>query len=180
MDHRLRWLLDLVAILGWVCWELVQHRNARLPPRPNTPVLPFPLTRTKRGLVAVLVWRIGMQDKVRRALGHRTTLRFVRTWAELQDLVLHTPPSTILADPIADPRGDPEWHIRMFSEAWGIPVVLYAEFTPEVASFLLNMVQKGIRQVIFHRFDDNPARFAEVVESERRRPPPREPPLRAA
>jgi len=120
-----------------------------------------------------------MEDQARRALGDRTTLRFVRTWAELQDVVIRTPPSAILADPLADPRGDPEWHIRMFAQAWAIPVVMYSEFTRESASLLLNMGHSGVRDVIFHRVDDNAARFAHVVDWERR-PPPREPPLRVA
>ncbi|HEV8400297.1 MAG TPA: hypothetical protein VGQ18_10730 [Gemmatimonadales bacterium] len=179
MDHRLRWLLDLVATCGWVCWELVKHRHAQH--------ARLRLVRVKRGLVAVLVSRMGMRDKARRALGDRTNLRFVRTWAELQDVVIREGPSTILADPRADLRGDPEWHIKMFAEAWGIPVVLYAEVTPELASVLLSQTFTGIRDVIFHRFDDNPARFQQVVTWERPLPPrepphhpPHHPPLKAA
>jgi len=101
----------------------------------------------------------------------------------LQQVVMRDAPTTILVDPLADLRGDPDWHIRMFAEGWGIPVVLYTEVTPECANKLLNWVHTGIRHVIFHRFDDNPARFQQVVTWERRQPPrepPYHPPLKAA
>ena len=179
MDHRLRWLLDLVLTGGWAWWELVRYRNAQLPP--GTPVIPFPIDRVKRGVVAVLVSRMGMRDRVQRALGDRTTLCFVRTWSELEDVVMRTSPCTILADPLADLRGDPEWHIGMLSEAWGVPVVLYTEFTRETvrSSTLHNLAHKGIRHIIFYEFDDDAERFMAVLNWDRR-PPPREPPLRAA
>lgn len=56
-----------------------------------------------------------------------------------------------------------------------VPVVLYTVLTPEVTGSLRRLSACGIHHVVFHRYDDNPARLREVCEWG-----PSEPPLRAA
>jgi len=166
----IRWLLDLVVTLAFIYWHRSRERPAlRLVPRSATPVKRIVPART--GLVAVLVSRPAMEQRVLRALGEFTTLRFTKTWAELQEVVMRRPPSAILADPLADGSGDAQATLARFSHLWRIPVVLYTHLSPECAHILTGLGQSGIRHVIFWRFDDDADRFVEVVPWERDEPP---------
>jgi len=166
----IRWLLDLVLIVAFIYWQRSRERPAlRLVPRSTTPVQR--IVRARTGLVAVLVSQPAMEQRVLRALGDYTTLRFTKTWAELQEVVMRRSPSTIMADPLADRGGDFEATLARFTRLWRIPVVLYTPLTPECAHILVELGQSGIQHVIFHRVDDNPDRFIEVIPWERDEPP---------
>jgi len=112
-----------------------------------------------------------MEDRVRRALGGRATLRFTSTWAELQQVVALVAPSAIVADPAADWRGDPEQHLALFSDEWRLPVILYTTLTPQIAGVLLRLGVHRISRVIFHRLDDAPRRFIDAIDWDRGGPP---------
>ena len=185
-DNLLKSLLDFAVAVGWVCWErLMEWRDARhaRAVEPSVPVLRLETWRVmlaktprsmrselrlvrlvNRGVVAVLVPQSHMAERVRRALGARTSLCFTSTWAELQDVVARVSPSAIIADPVADERGDPVRHLAQFSQGSRIPVVLYIRLTPATAAMLLRLGHAGIRDVIFYQYDDAPPRFAAAVD----------------
>lgn len=184
-DNLLKSLLDLVVAVGWVCWErLMEWRDARhaRAVEQNLPVLrletwrvmlaksPRPMrvelrrVRVNKGVVAVLVPQSQMAERVRWALGARTSLCFTSTWAELKDVVARVSPSAIIADPLADESGDPARHLAQFSQGWRIPVVLYARLTPPSAGMLLRLGQAGIHDVIFYQHDDAPPRFVAAFD----------------
>jgi len=179
-DLLLKWLLDLLVAVAWACWNRLtasqeEHRARAL--EQERPVLRLETRQLKRQLkrfptvVAVLVSQSGMEDRVRRALGGRAILRFTSTWAELQQVVAHTAPSAIVADPAADWRGDPEQHLALFSDEWRLPVILYTTLTPQIAGVLLRLGAHRISRVIFHRLDDAPRRFVDAIDWDRGGPP---------
>jgi len=173
-------LLDVLVAVAWACWNRLmasqeEHRAGAL--EHQRPALRLE-TRQVKGfptVVAVLVSESGMEDRVRRALGGRATLRFASTWAELQQVVAYMAPSAIVADPAADWRGDPEQHLALFSDEWRLPVILDTALSPQIAGVLLRLCVHRISHVIFHRLDDAPRRFVDASGWERGGPP-----LRAA
>lgn len=177
----LKSLLDLLVALAWACWDRLtasqDERRARAAERerPVRRLDPWRVRRFTTHVVAVLVSQSGMEERVRRALGGRANLRFTSTWAELQQLVARVAPSAIVADPVADWRGDPERHLARFSGEWRIPVVLYTALTPQSAAVLLRLPGRRIRHVILHRYDDAPCRFVDAIDWDTSGPP-----LRAA
>jgi hypothetical protein len=185
-QNLLKSLLDFVVAVGWACWErLMEWRDTRHAPaaEQNLPVLRLEtwrvmLAKTPRsmrgelrlvrlvnkGVVAVLVPQSQMAERVRSALGARTSLCFTSTWAELKDVVACVSPSAIIADPLADERGDPVRHLAQFSQGSRIPVVLYTRLTPPTAGMLLRLGHAGIHDVIFYQHDDAPPRFAAAFD----------------
>ncbi len=175
-DLLLKSLLDLLVAVAWTCWNRLrasqeEHRARAL--EHQRPVLRLETRQVKSfpTVVAVLVSQSGMEDRVRRALGGRATLRFTSTWAELQQVVALVAPSAIVADPAADWRGDPEQHLALFSDEWRLPVILYTTLTPQIAAVLLRLGVHRISRVIFHRLDDAPRRFIDAIDWDRGGPP---------
>lgn len=175
-DLLLKSLLDLLVAVAWACWNRLrasqeEHRARAL--EHQRPVLRLETRQVKSlpTVVAVLVSETGMEDRVRRALGGRATLRFTSTWAELQQVVALVAPSAIVADPAADWRGDPEQHLALFSDEWRLPVILYTTLTPQIAGVLLRLGVHRISRVIFHRLDDAPRRFIDAIDWDRGGPP---------
>ncbi len=140
------------------CWRVMLAKS----PRPMR-VEPRRVRRVNKGVVAVLVPQSQMAERVRWALGARTSLCFTSTWAELKHVVARVSPSAIIADPLADESGDPARHLAQFSQGWRIPVVLYARLTPPSAGMLLRLGQAGIHDVIFYQHDDAPPRFVAAL-----------------
>src|SRR4029077_4440471 len=162
LHNLLTSLLDLLVDVAWACWNRLRaSQDERRALEQERPVLRLETRRAKGfpTVVAVLVSQSGMEDRVRRALGGRATLRFASTWAELQQVVAYMAPFAIIADPAADWRGDPEQHLALFSDEWRLPVILYTTLTPQIAGVLLRLGAHRISHVIFHRLDDAPRRF---------------------
>jgi len=161
--------------MAWWWWDRLRalYDERRAAVEQKRLVLRLETRRVKRfpTVVAVLVSESGMEDRVRRALGGRATLRFASTWAELQQVVVYMAPSAIVADPAADWRGDPEQHLALFSDEWRLPVILYTTLTPQIAGVLLRLGAHRISHVIFHRLDDAPRRFVDAIDWDRGGPP---------
>jgi len=191
-DTLLKSLLDLLVAVVWACWDRLTERQderraraAELEPRVlrlapwrvmpvKTPrpmrVKPRRVRLVNTNAVAVLVSRSQMAERVRRAIGERTNLCCVSTWAELVQVVVRVAPSAIIADPCADESGDSARHLAWFSSGLRIPVVLYTCLTPRIAATLVRLGGSGIRHVIFYQYDDAPHRFAAALACESRGP----------
>ena len=174
-----RSLLDLAVAAVWTCWPRLSawwHRPVlRLDRSCVQPVRPRRERRLETGVVAVLVSRPAMAERVRRALAGRTRLCFTSTWDELQQVVTRVSPSAVFVDPVADRAGDPERHLARISGDWGVPVILYTTLTCESAASVLRLAGCRIRHVIFHGHDDEVRRLVAACEWG-----PSGPPLRAA
>lgn len=173
LQGMLVWSLLDIAVA--VCWSWWQRATAWR----DGPVLRLHTTRLDRrletGVVAVLVSRPAMAERLRDALGARARLAFTSTWDELQHVVARVSPSTVFADPAADGAGDPVGHLAHLSRDQGVPVILYTTLTPATAEHLLRLGGCGISHVVFHRYDDGARRLEALCDSG-----PSEPPLRAA
>jgi hypothetical protein len=179
VDHRLRWLLDLVLTGAWVWVELVWYRNVQPRPRLRLVTGSAAPARGRRrgrvnGVITILVSRREMEQRVRSALGPRAVVRVTTTWAELEQLIAGTRPLAVFADPLADPPGDPVGHLARLCRDRQMPLILYTTLTPDCAAHLIQLGQLGIRHVVFHRFDDNAERLNQIVDSQG---PPHSPPL---
>ena len=162
----MRWWLDVVTIAAWVWWERSRQ------PRP-LPVKPLGVGRFRRGVVVVFSSNPRIEVRTRLALGERTTLRFVRTWAELYEVVARTAPLTVFVDPLADRSEDPREHFARFAREWHFPIVVYTELVPQLAVMLLTMVYAGIRTILFARGDDDLDRIVDAVPWDLHEPPRR-------
>lgn len=168
-------LLDIAVAVGWSWWQRATAWR-------DGPVLRLQRSRVQgvtprleRRVVAVLVSRPAMAERLRDALGARARLAFTSTWDELQHVVARVSPSTVFADPAADGAGDPVGHLAHLSRDQGVPVILYTTLTPATAEHLLRLGGCGISHVVFHRYDDGARRLEALCDSG-----PSEPPLRAA
>ena len=134
---------------------------------------------SQKRIVAVLLSRPEMQNRLRSALGELTNrFIFTSTWADLLRVVDCESPDAIFADPLADPSGDPEHGLIKVAVVLHVPVILYTHLTPQLGDALLRLGRIGIRAIIVHRFDDEAARLVAAVDAVA--PPPSGPPSRAA
>lgn len=174
----MRWLFDVAAIVALVWWQRSRVWPAlRLVHGSGDPVKARQAQRPSHDMIAILVSRADMEARVRWALSWRATLRFTKTWAELEHVITQAPPLAVFADPLADETGDPVGHLERFSRERHVPVVLYTDLTPQLASKLLRLGQAGIPYVMFSRVDDGADRFNAVVDWNRVPPPRDGPPL---
>lgn len=104
--------------------------------------------------------------KLRRAVAARFTVVQAVAW----DAVLHTirarPVEIAVLDPLlsGEPSGQEIERLRLLFPS--LPLILYTSLTPQVAGVLLALGQRGIRHVVFSRFDDHPDRLRGVIEDE--------------
>ncbi|HXH63198.1 MAG TPA: helix-turn-helix domain-containing protein [Gemmatimonadales bacterium] len=103
-------------------------------------------------------------------LRRATTARFefvrAREWGQVLDIIRRLPVELAVIDPLlgGEPRGQEVERLRLLFPS--MPLILYTTLTPELATVLLSLGQRGIRQVIFARFDDHPARLRDALEQE--------------
>jgi AraC-like DNA-binding protein len=89
----------------------------------------------------------------------------VASWAELQFVVQHRRVHVVVADPAAggDVRVDVLESIRR--DFPSLPVVLYTQLAPASVQAMVRLARSGIEHVVLSRFDDEPGRFLELLES---------------
>jgi len=104
--------------------------------------------------------------KLRRAVAARFVVAHARSWDVVLSSIRSRPVEIAVVDPLlsGEPRGQEIERLRVLFPS--LPLILYSALTPQVAAVLLGLGQRGIRHVVFARFDDHPARLREVIESE--------------
>ena len=104
--------------------------------------------------------------KLRRAVAARFVVAHARSWDVVLSAIRSRPVEIAVVDPLlsGEPRGQEIERLRVLFPS--LPLILYSALTPQVAAVLLGLGQRGIRHVVFARFDDHPARLREVIESE--------------
>src|SRR3989441_6448162 len=116
-------------------------------------------------LVLAAVPEVQLQ-RLRRAAGVRFTFVRAASWDEVLAGIRARPleravrPRTRAGEPRAQ---ELERLRRRFPS---LPLILYTALTPQLAAVLLALGQRGIRHVIFVRYDDHPERLREVLERE--------------
>ncbi len=107
--------------------------------------------------------------KLRRATDARFGFVHARTWDEALSIIRGRPVELAVVDPLlsGEARGHEIERLRLLFPS--LPLLLYTSLTPQLAAALLTLGQRGIREVIFARFDDHPARLRELLAREQAR-----------
>ena len=116
-------------------------------------------------LVLAAVPEVQLQ-RLRRAAGVRFTFTRAATWSEVLAAIRARPVELAVIDPTlgGEPRAQELERLRLLFPS--LPLILYTALTPQLAAVLLALGQRGIRHVIFVRYDDHPERLREVLERE--------------
>jgi AraC-like DNA-binding protein len=104
--------------------------------------------------------------KLRRAAAARFTLARATSWGEALATIRSRPVELAVVDPLfaGSARAQEIERLRVLFPS--LPLILYTSLSPETAAVLLSLGQRGIRYVVFARYDDHPARLREVLGQE--------------
>jgi AraC-like DNA-binding protein len=110
-----------------------------------------------------------LHQKLRRAIDARFAFVHVRAWHTALDAIRSRPVELAVVDPqlSGEPRGQEIERLRVLFPS--LPLILYTTLTPRLASVLLVLGQRGIRHVVFARFDDHPGHLRSVFAHEEAR-----------
>ena len=106
---------------------------------------------------------------LRQARPARFALAPARTWGEALATIRTRPVELAVVDPLLAGRAS-ECEIERLRVMFpSLPFILYTTLTPETAAVLLALGQRGIRHVVFVRYDDYPAHLRRVLAEEEAR-----------
>src|SRR6266571_2766000 len=107
--------------------------------------------------------------ELRRAMPGRFAVMPARTWDEALAAIRTRPVELAVVDPLLAGRAS-ECEIERLRVMFpSLPFILYTTLTPETAAVLLALGQRGIRHVVFVRYDDYPAHLRRVLAEEEAR-----------
>lgn len=107
--------------------------------------------------------------KLRRSAAARFTLARACTWGEALTTIRSRPVELAVVDPLLQGSASAQEIERLRVLFPSLPLILYTTLSPETASVLLTLGQRGIRHVVFVRYDDHPLRLREVLGKEEAR-----------
>jgi len=87
------------------------------------------------------------------------------SWAELQSIVAHQGTDIVVADPAATGTIELETLEDLRRRYPSLPVVLYTQLSPGSIKAIVRLARSGVEHVVLSRFDDEPSRFLELLES---------------
>ena len=104
--------------------------------------------------------------KLRRAAAARFSLARATSWGEALATIRSRPVELAVVDPLfaGSARAQEIERLRVLFPS--LPLILYTSLSPETAAVLLTLGQRGIRYVVFARYDDHPTRLREVLGQE--------------
>jgi len=105
-------------------------------------------------------------------LGPDHSLTSVTGWTELHSVVTHRNVEIIVADPAAggtagraSSEGDLDELVDLRRHFPSLPIVVYTSLAPAGMKAIVRLARLGVEHVVLHRFDDEPRRFLELLES---------------
>ncbi len=104
--------------------------------------------------------------KLRRAAAARFSLARALTWGEALVTIRSRPVELAVVDPLLSGTPSAQEIERLRVLFPSLPLILYTSLTPETAAVLLTLGQRGIRHVVFARYDDHPVRLRDVLVQE--------------
>ena len=107
--------------------------------------------------------------KLRRAAAERFALARATTWGEALATIRTRPAELAVVDPLLAGRARVQEIERLRVLFPSLPLILYTSLSAETAAVLLTLGHRGIRHVVFARYDDHPTRLREVLEREEAR-----------
>ena len=106
---------------------------------------------------------------LRRARPARFALAPARTWGEALATIRTRPVELAVVDPLLAGRAS-ECEIERLRVMFpSLPFILYTTLTPETAAVLLALGRRGIRHVVFVRYDDSRVHLRRVLAEEEAR-----------
>ena len=104
--------------------------------------------------------------KLRRAAAMRFAFVRTPTWGEALAAIRSRPVELAVVDPLltGEARGQEIERLRVLFPS--LPLIMYTTLSPQTAAVLLTLGQRGIRHVVFARYDDHPTRLREVLAQE--------------
>lgn len=104
--------------------------------------------------------------RLRRAVAPRFALAHAGSWDAVLATIRSRPVEIAVVDPLlsGEARNQEIERLRLLFPS--LPLILYTSLTPQVAGVLLALGQRGIRHVVFARFDDHPERLRDVIGDE--------------
>ena len=102
---------------------------------------------------------------LRVVLGSEHSLTPVASWSELQATVQHQATDVVVADPSANGTVQVEALEYLRRHYPSLPVIVYTLLAPASIKAIVRLAKSGVEHVVLHRFDDEPRRFLELLES---------------
>lgn len=102
---------------------------------------------------------------LRVVLGTGHSLTPVSSWRELVGAVKHRSTDVVVADPAATGSVEIETLEDIRREFPSLPLVVYTVLAPTTISVIVRLAKSGLEHVVLSRFDDEPRRFRELLES---------------
>lgn len=94
--------------------------------------------------------------------GHRIVT--VGDWASLADALRRHPVDVAILDPQSAGGVQLTELLSLIEQHPSLPVVLYTYLSPRMLGAVAEIARHGVREVVLHRFDDEPRRFLELIE----------------
>lgn len=98
-------------------------------------------------------------------LGNEHSLTSAAGWAELQADIQHRSADLVVADPAANGSVQVEPLEQIRRQFPTLPVVVYTTLSPGAMKAIVRLARCGVENVVLSRFDDEPGRFLELLES---------------
>src|SRR2546421_91012 len=107
--------------------------------------------------------------KLRRAAAARFAVVHASTWDAVLAAIRSRPVELAVVDPLLTGTASDREIERLRVLFPSLPLILYTCLTPQTAAVLLALGQRGIRHVVFSRYDDHPAHLRHVLAQEEAR-----------
>lgn len=101
---------------------------------------------------------------LRVVLGSGHTVLTVGNWVALAEAVRRHPVDVVVLDPQSTAGVQTDEVLSILEQHPSLPIVLYTYLSPLMLGAVAELARYGVRQVVLHRFDDEPRRFLELLE----------------
>jgi AraC-like DNA-binding protein len=88
------------------------------------------------------------------------------SWESLSLKIRSEPIDLAVLDPMADGKVRSSAILSVLEEFPSVPVILYAQLSPETLQATVDLARAGVRHVVLFRYDDDEKRFLELIESQ--------------
>src|SRR5213080_231537 len=107
--------------------------------------------------------------KLRRAAAVRFAVVHAPSWDAVLATIRSRPVELAVVDPLLTGTASDREIERLRVLFPSLPLILYTSLTPQTAAVLLALGQRGIRRVVFTRYDDHPTHLRHVLAQEEAR-----------
>ena len=88
------------------------------------------------------------------------------SWENLSLKIRSQPIDLAVLDPVASGEVRQDAILGILDEFPSVPIILYSQLLPGTIQATIDLARAGVRHVVLYRYDDDPKRFLELLESE--------------